>query len=254
MTELTHFEVVGGIATVTFDSPHNRNALSAQLLSGLTRSLEESRDDPGVRAVVLTGTGNTFCSGADLNDPPGNGKSLSLPELLTMIWTFPKPVIVRLNGHVRAGGTGLVAAADIAIAPASASFAFSEVRIGVAPAIIAVVCARRMEPRALYRYMLTGEVFDATVAAATGLVTTAVPDDELDAALAKVLDGVRLAEPTALRTTKDLLVDLPTLDLAGGFALAEPISEKLFSSPEAQEGIRAFKEKRPPSWAVTDGP
>lgn len=252
MTEFLLFEALAGVATITFDSPDNRNALSAQLLGGLTRLLEEAREDPGVRAVVLTGTGNTFCSGADLSDPPGRGRSLSLPELLTMIWTFPKPVVVRLNGHVRAGGTGLVAAADIAIAPASASFAFSEVRIGVAPAIIAVVCARRMEPRALSRYMLTGEVFDATVAAATGLVTMAVADDELDTTVARVLDGVRLAEPTALRTTKQLLADLEALDLAGGFALAEPISEELFSSPQAQEGIRAFKEKRSPAWAVVD--
>ncbi|HVW31821.1 MAG TPA: enoyl-CoA hydratase-related protein [Acidimicrobiia bacterium] len=250
MTDLVRFDTSAGIATITFDSPHNRNALSSGLLKGLVEALDSSREDPAVRGVVLTGTGTTFCSGADLNDPPGHGKSLSLPELLTTIWTFPKPVIVRLNGHVRAGGTGLVAAADVSIAPAAATFAFSEVRIGVAPAIIAVVCARRMTPRALSRYMLTGEVFDAATAAGCGLITAAVPDDGLDAAVDQVLAGVRLAEPTALRTTKQLLVDLPTLSLADGFALTEPLSESLFSSPAAAEGIRAFKEKRAPSWAV----
>ena len=248
--ELVHLDIAAGVATITLDSPQNRNALSSQLVEELAEALTRAKDDPGVRGVVLTGTGTTFCSGADLKNPPGTGRSLSLPEVLTTIWTYPKPFIIRLNGHVRAGGTGLVAAADIVVAPASATFAFSEVRIGVAPAIIAVVCAQRMSPRSLSRYTLTGEVFDAAAALSAGLVTIVVPDDELDSALAGVLDGVRRAEPTALRTTKQLLNDLPALSLADGFALAQPISEALFSSPEAKEGISAFREKRVPSWAI----
>jgi enoyl-CoA hydratase/carnithine racemase len=252
MTELVKYETRAGIATITLDSPANRNALSAELISGMAGGLAEARQDAAVRGVVLTGTGTTFCAGADLKNPPGEGRSISLPELMTEMWAYPKPLIIRLNGHVRAGGTGLVAAADIVVAPESATFAFTEVRIGVAPAMVAVVCARRMTPRALYRYALTGETFGAAAAAECGLVTIAVPDDELDTALAGVLDGVRRSESNALRATKELLVDLPALGLAEGFAHAEPISMRLFSSPEAKEGITAFREKRPPSWAVVD--
>jgi methylglutaconyl-CoA hydratase len=156
---------------------------------------------------------------------------------------------VKLNGHVRAGGTGLVAAADIALAPRRATFAFSEVRIGVAPAIITVMCARRMHTRPLSRYALTGEVFDAAAAAAAGLVTAAVDDDTLDRALDELLAAIRLTEPHAVDVTKDLLRTLPTQSIADGFARTEVISTELFASDAAAEGIAAFREKRPPSWA-----
>ncbi|HKE74443.1 MAG TPA: enoyl-CoA hydratase-related protein [Acidimicrobiales bacterium] len=243
------------IATITLDSPANRNALSRRLLVELAGHLAAARDDPGVRAVVLTATGTTFCSGADLADPPGAGAagSVSLPEILTDMWRYPKAIVVRLNGHVRAGGTGLVAAADIVVAPSSATFAFTEVRIGVAPAVIAVVCGRRMSARALARYTLTGERFDAAAAADAGLVTIVVEPDALDAAVAEVADAVRLTEPNAVRATKDLLTRLPAMGLDEGFSWAEELSQRLFRSPEAAEGIQAFREKRPPVWASGQG-
>jgi len=249
---LVRLDVDDAIATITLDSPANRNALSRRLLVELVAHLATARDDASVRGVVLTATGTTFCSGADLSDPPGRGEasSVSLPKILTEMWRYPKPIVVRLNGHVRAGGIGLVAAADIVVAPVSATFAFTEVRIGVAPAVIAVVCARRMDPRSLARYTLTGERFDAAAAADAGLVTIVADPDALDSAIADVCGSIRQTEPNAVRATKDLLVRLPTMALDDGLAWADELSQRLFRSPAAEEGIRAFREKRQPSWAV----
>jgi methylglutaconyl-CoA hydratase len=250
--ELVHYDVADRIATVTLDSPENRNALSRRLMAELAAHLATAWGDPGVRGVVLTATGTTFCSGADLREPPGSAVApgdVSLPHLLSELWHAPKTVVLRLNGHVRAGGIGLVAASDLVVAPARASFAFSEVRIGVAPAVIAVVCARRMQARALTRYALTGEPFDARAAQESGLVTMAVDDDALDATVDGLVDQIRLTEPTAVRVTKELLVRLPALPLADGFAWAEEVSLERFRSPEAAEGIAAFREKRAPAWA-----
>jgi enoyl-CoA hydratase/carnithine racemase len=254
-TELVHLAVVERIATITLDSPDNRNALSRRLLAELAGHLATARDDPGVRGVVLTATGSTFCSGADLREPPGAAPAvgeITLPQVLTEMWHYPKAIVVHLNGHVRAGGMGLVAAADVVVAPARATFAFTEVRIGVAPAVIAVVCQRRMHPRALARYALTGEQFDAAEAAAAGLVTIAIDDEAAEPTVAALADAIRLTEPTAVRTTKHLLEQLPTLTLADGFTWADQVSRERFGSPEAAEGIAAFREKRPPSWASAE--
>jgi methylglutaconyl-CoA hydratase len=136
------------------------------------------------------------------------------------------------------------------VAPGSATFAFTEVKIGVAPAIIAVVCGRRMTPRALARYALTGEVFDAHAAAAAGLVS--IVADDVEDAVGAILRSVRLTEPNAVRETKELLRRLPAMTLDDGFAWAEDVSRRLFASPEAAEGISAFREKRSPAWAPAD--
>lgn len=249
--ELVHLDIVDGIATVTLDSPGNRNALSRRLLIELAAHIATVRDDESARGLVLTATGSVFCSGADLADPPSRSKSggASFPEILTDLWHYPKTVVVRLNGHVRAGGIGLVAAADIVVAPSSANFAFTEVRIGVAPAVIAVLCVRRMDPRSAARFMLTGETFDAAAAAAAGLVTIAVEPEGLDDATAAITDAIRLAEPHAVSETKRLLTTLPGLDIVEGFEQADDVSRRLFDSEAAREGIAAFRDRRPPSWA-----
>jgi methylglutaconyl-CoA hydratase len=251
VTSLVRVDVVDHITTITLDSPDNRNALSQQLLAELDDALRGARDDRDVRAVVLTGTGTTFCSGADLSGATSaSARAVPFVEILSTLWSYPKTVIARLNGHVRAGGFGLVAAADIVIAPTSASFAFSEVRIGVAPALIAVLCQRRMTPRAAGRYLLTGEVFDAGTALEAGLVTIVVEPDELDAATAEIVQAVRQTEPNAVAATKRLLVDLPSMGVDDGLRQAEAISTALFGSPEAAEGIAALKERRAAAWAT----
>jgi enoyl-CoA hydratase/carnithine racemase len=236
-----------GVATITLDSPSNRNALSGQLQSELATHLDTATHDDDVRAIVLTATGTVFCSGADLKRArPSAG--VTYAELLLSLLRAPKPVIAALNGAVRAGGIGLVASCDIVVAPADATLAFAEVRIGVAPAIIGVVCLRRMPPLAASRYFLTGEVFTAEEAVAAGLVTIACPGEEVAARVAALTEEIRRAAPGAVAETKHLLMELPAHSLADGFELAAAISARLFASDEAQAGIAAFRERRPAPW------
>jgi methylglutaconyl-CoA hydratase len=251
--EVVTLEVERGIATITLNSPGNRNALSGALRSGLAARLAEAAADSAVRAVVLTGAGPVFCAGADLKEVGQADAPVApaLPEILTALTDLPKPVVAKLNGPARAGGLGLVAACDIALAPDDVTFAFTEVRIGVAPAMIAVVCCPRMTPRALSRYFLTGEKFSAAEAVEVGLLTATAPREALDSLTDTILNGFRAAEPTALSATKRLLTDLPTLNRAEAFAHAQEISQQFFGSPEAAEGIRAFFEKRRPTWDIT---
>ena len=234
-----------GIESLSLDSPDTRNALSASLVAELADALTECAKDPDVRAIVLTHTGNTFCAGADLRDPP---PPEALVGLLRRIVEVPKPVVARVTGHVRAGGLGLLAACDIAAASASATFAFTEVRIGVAPAVISLPLLPRTDPRALARYYLTGERFDATEAARIGLLTTA--GDDVDDELAPILDGLRRSAPEALAETKPLLTArvLETFDRDAADLTA--LSARLFASAQAREGMTAFLERRDPAWVV----
>jgi methylglutaconyl-CoA hydratase len=251
VTEVVHLATARGIATITLDSPDNRNALSQPLMDGLAGHLDATRDDGDIRGVILTATGTTFCSGADLRGAPGGRGSggATLPQILTAMWEFPKALLVVLNGHVRAGGIGLVAAADIVVAPAGATFAFTEVTIGVAPAVIGVMCARRMTPRSLSRYCITGEVFGAEEARDAGLVTIVAAPDDIDGITAALADAIRMTEPTAVRATKELLRTLPTMPLDAGFEHAAAMGAELFASEAAAEGMLAFRERRPPRWA-----
>ncbi|HZG90064.1 MAG TPA: enoyl-CoA hydratase-related protein, partial [Pseudonocardia sp.] len=161
------------------------------------------------------------------------------------------PVIARLAGPARAGGVGLVAACDLAVAATEASFAFSEVRIGVVPAVISVTVLPRLTARAAQELFLTGETFDADRAARIGLITSAVPAGQLDAEVARYVDMLRRGAPGALAATKRLLREPPTGTMAERFAAMQELSAGFFAGPEGQEGMRAFAEKRPPSWAST---
>ncbi|MGN9814694.1 enoyl-CoA hydratase family protein [Streptomyces sp. SD11] len=235
-----------GITTLALDAPERRNALSARLVADLADALTDAGKDADVRAVVLTHTGNTFSAGADLSDPPHPDV---LVALLRQIVELPKPVVARVTGHVRAGGLGLLGACDIAAASQEATFAFTEVRIGVAPAVISMPLLPRLDPRAVARYYLTGEKFDAAEAARIGLVTVAAAaGEDADDVLAPVLDGLRRASPQGLAETKRLLtakvLDTFDRDAAGLTAL----SARLFSSAQAREGMTAFLERRDPSW------
>lgn len=260
-TPLVRLEVDRAVATVTLDSPRNRNALSARLRSELSKALSDAMADDEVRAVVLTGTGPVFCAGADLKEVAATlaGEPVEpapeLPEVFEQIMGAPKPVIAVLNGAARAGGIGLVAAADIALAPKSATFAFTEVRIGVVPAIISVPVSARMHSRQLSRYFLTGELFDASAAAKAGLITQAVPDRDMAHALDAVLQGIRGSAPKALSRTKELLGELGAGALAAperraeAFARMGELSAEFFAGEDAAEGRTSFFEKRPPRWA-----
>ena len=249
--DLVHTAVVDGVAWITLDSVANRNALSSRLVGELLSAVEGAATDDAVHAIVVTGNGPVFCSGADLSDPPSNasGNGFSYPDVLQAMIACPKPVVAKVNGLARAGGLGLIAASDIAIAPASATFAFTEVRLGLVPAIIAVVCRRVMDARTFARLTLVGETFDAATAVASGLLTRAVDPEALDSEVAALLAEIHRTEPVAVATTKRLLEDLASMSIADGFAHAAAISTAAFDSEEGREGIAAFREKRPPSWA-----
>ncbi len=241
----------GGIRTITLDSPSNRNALSSRLLEELDRALRDATSDPEVRAVVLTATGTVFCSGADLSER-GAAAPNRMPDILTAIVESPAPVIARVNGHARAGGLGLIAACDLAAAPESATFAFTEVRVGVAPAMILVPALRVMDHRFLAHATLTGERFGARDAAAAGLLS-AVAEDEaaLDAWVDERTTWIRQSAPGAIRATKELARTLPARGWSDGLAEAAAISAELFAGAEAAEGMDAFLQKRRPSWDTT---
>jgi enoyl-CoA hydratase/carnithine racemase len=246
-----HVERRGPVARITLDAPSKANALSARLLTDLLSALEECSGDAAVRAVVLTATGANFCAGADmaerLHPPPGRYPTIG--EVLTAVVRARKPVVAVVQGHVRGGGMGLVAAADLAVAPAGVTFAFSEARLGVAPAVVAVPALARMERRSFERYALTGDVFDGTEAARCGLITAAVPSTaELDTWADQVLGSLLLCSPEALAAVKTLpaMVGQPWDD---AIAATASLSDRLFASAAGVEGMTAFFEKRRPSWA-----
>ncbi len=240
-----------GIRTLTLDSPANRNALSERLLAQLEQALRDATGDPDVRAVVLTGAGTVFCSGADLSER-GSAAPNRMPAILTSIVESAVPVIVRVNGHARAGGLGLIAAADMAVAAEAATFAFTEVRVGVAPAMILVPALRVVDRRFLARATLTGARFSASEAAAVGLLSAVTTDEPaLDAWVAAQTLALRQAAPGAVRATKELLRSLSAQSWADGLAAAAVTSAELFAGAEAAEGMEAFLQKRRPSWDTT---
>jgi len=248
---LVQYSVSRGIARIALDSPRNRNALSTAMVAQLTGALAAATGDEAVLAVELTHTGNTFCAGADLSEASQGGMkdgALRVLALLRAIVALPKPVVGSIDGHVRAGGLGIVGACDIVLAGPKSTFAFSEVRLGLAPAMISLTTIPRLDPRAASRYYLTGESFDAPIAARIGLVTDAVED--IEAGTLAVLDALRVCSPQGLRETKPLL----TAGLLDGFAArAEALADqsaRLFGTEEAAEGMQAFLEKRQPRWAA----
>ncbi len=255
--ELVHLDISGGVGTITLDSPSNRNALSSRLTADLDRQVASALADPEVRIIVLTGAGPVFCSGADLKEQRErneSGTSLSgpssagLPGIMSALWNSPKPVIGRINGPARAGGLGLVASCDIAVGIDGATFGFSEVRLGVIPAIISVVCIPKLGEARCLELFLTGEPFSATQAADWGLLNASVPAEELDAAVGRYAGNILKGGPNALAGAKQLVRTVPGLGMAEAFALTARLSGEYFSSAEALEGLRAFAEKRPPQW------
>ncbi|GAA1258566.1 enoyl-CoA hydratase family protein [Kitasatospora nipponensis] len=255
---LVRVSTAGVVTTLELDSPHNRNALSTRLMAELTQGLEQAAKDPAVRAVVLGHTGKVFCAGADLSEATGADPTVGprgLVDLQRAIVECPKPVIAYLNGHVRAGGLGLVGAADLAIAGPATTFAFTEVRLGLAPAVISLPLRPKLEPRAAARYYLTGETFDGAEAARIGLVTVAAAQEEEAAQqLAAILDALRLASPQGLAESKRLVNAEVVRSFAQDTEARVEQSARLFGSPEAQEGMRAFLERRPAPWVAGDQP
>jgi methylglutaconyl-CoA hydratase len=249
--QAVRYECAEGVARLTMDQPNSRNALTPALLDGLGDGLNLAQADPQVRAIVLTHTGPAFCAGADMSDRAGSAPEpkIDLAGVLAAILDSPKPVLARIAGHCMGGGVGLAAACDLAVASNGARFGFTEVRVGVAPAIISVVCLPKLRRADALELYLTGERISATRAAEVGLISAAVPEDELDPAVSDLLAKVLAGGPLALAAAKQLVLDGPGPDRAAAFRRTTEISEALFASAEAAEGMAAFREKRKPSWA-----
>ena len=249
MTEpLVHYSVDRAVATLTLDSPANRNALSTRMVAELGEGLDRAGGDPEVRAVVLTHNGNVFCSGADLKEAtgvdPASGPR-NLVKLMSAVVELPKPVLAWVQGHVRAGGLGLVGSCDLAVAGPRATFAFTEVRLGLAPAVISLPLLPRLDPRGVAHWYLTGAAFGAAEAARIGLVTAA----GMAGLVEKYLEDLRQASPQGLAETKRLVTAEVRRSFERDGEAMIGHSSRLFGSAEAQEGMRAFLERRPPSWA-----
>lgn len=263
MPEVVRVETARGVMTATLADVANRNALGAELLSGLRAALRAANADPGVRALVITNEGNTFCAGANLKERSaanpvggagrGAGRGAGLggfETLLQELWDSPTPTVGRIAGHVVGGGNGLASALDIAIAADHVKFGFSEVRLGVIPAVISVVCLPKMRQGEALEVFLRGNRFPAARAAALGLIARAVPAAELDSAVDEVLADLRRGGPQALGHAKGLVNKVPGMERGAAFAWTAKLSAELFASEEAAEGMRAFLQKRAPAWAA----
>ncbi len=247
MTELVTYGLADGVATLTFDSPHNRNALSRQLVTEFHALLDRAAADDEAKVVVVRAEGRTFCSGADLSEAAEDGMEKAagvLVDLQRKIVTFPKPVVTRLHGNVRAGGIGIVAASDIAISAEDATYAFTEVKLALTPAAISLTVLPRMTDRSAALTFLTGETFDGRAAAAMGLVTRAVPEADLDAEVARVCAALVTGHPQGLRETKGLLGRHLVANIDANGADLAKLSARLFGSDEAREAMLAFLSRK----------
>lgn len=249
----TLLSIAHGRATITLNRPQNRNALSVELVESLAENLDRAISDASANVIVLTGEGSVFCAGADLKERrtvQSNDEELpTFVKIFQAIQASPKPVVAKLNGSALAGGLGLVCSCDFAIAPTTAMFGFTEVRIGVSPAIISVVCLPKMRANDAVELFLTGERIDAARAEQVGLIHRAVPADQLDEAVDTLVGKLLLGGPNALAATKDLLRRIPSFgDQTEAFRWAAKLSASLFASDEGREGMAAFAEKRTPAW------
>jgi enoyl-CoA hydratase/methylglutaconyl-CoA hydratase len=247
MAELVHYDVSDAVATITLDSPHNRNALSQQLVTELAERLARAESDAGVRVALVRQEGTVFCSGADLSEATTVGMAEGahrIVELQRQIATMATPVVTRVAGAVRAGGIGIVAASDIAISADDATYALTEVRLGLAAAIISLTVHARMTPRAAALTTLGGEVFTGAEAADYGLVTRAVPPAGLDDAVTTVCAQLAAGTPQGLRESKKILNrDLVARIEEYGDEMAA-LSAHLFGTDEARAAMTAFLDRK----------
>ena len=250
MSEPVLYDLRRDVAWITLNQPEKRNALSDDIVAGLLDRLRTAIGDTQVRAIVVTGAGTAFCAGADLKSGGVAASAGENPFVTVMktIWEAPKPVIGRINGHAFGGGVGLAAACDLTLAADTAMFSFSEVRVGVIPAMISVVVIPKLGIQNTMWLFLTGERFTAPRAVELGLIHRAVPAAELDTAVEEVIGMVRLGGPNAIREAKQLVRRIPTLSMDDGFQYTTKTIGELFASEEAAEGMQAFIQKRKPRW------
>lgn len=256
--ETIRVERDGRVGRVWLDRPDVRNAFNAVMIGELRQALSTLAGDAAVRVVVLSGRGPSFCAGADLawmrdvarfTREENLRETLDLAECLHDLYSLPKPTVARVNGPAIGGGTGFLAACDIAVASTEARFGLSEVKIGVVPAAISPYVLRRIGESRARQYFLTGERFDARRAEEIGLVNAAVAPDELDAKVEGIVSSLLSSGPEALAKAKELITRVPGMSFEEAKRYTAEMIAGLRTSAEAQEGMAAFLEKRKPKWS-----
>lgn len=249
------YDVTAGVATITLNMPDRKNSLSDELVGSLSATLDRAIGDDAARVIVLTNAGNTFCAGADLKSvKPGLAQTdapvpkRSFVDVFQQILQSPKPVVGRIDGHATGGGVGLVAACDISVMRNDAKIGFTEVRIGVAPAVISVVCLPKMSRADASELFLTGDRFTPDRAAEAGLINRAVEPDQVDATVAEFVDMLVRGGPKALAASKELINRVPSMDQQTAFDWTSVKSRELFQSDEAKVGIAAFRDRETAPW------
>lgn len=254
----------GGVSTVTLNRPEVRNAFNDEVIAELTAVFIELGKREEVRCIVLAANGTAFCAGADLNWMKGMADYTrdenvadagALAEMLRVVYTCPKPTIAKVQGDVYAGGTGLVAACDIAVSVDSAGYCLSEVKLGLIPATISPYVIRAMGARAAHRYFLTAERFDAAQALRIGFVHEVVAADQLDGKVAEFAKALVNAGPEAVKLCKKLVQDVADHEITPSLIrkTVEGIAD-IRVSPEGREGVQSFLQKRKPNWLVSQSP
>ena len=246
------YTVRSGVATITLDQPESRNAMTTPLMNGLGDRLTDAVADDAVRAIVLTNSGPAFCAGANLKQDDTEAPRFGLVDIFGLLLDAPKPVVGRIAGHCTGGGVGLAAACDISVAADDVQLGFTEVRIGVAPAVISVVCLPKMRRADASELFLTGAKISAGRAVEVGLLNRSVPRDRLDASVGSVVEELVRGAPGALGAAKSLITRVPVMDRAAAFGWTAELSASLFGSDEAQAGMRAFRERTDPPWIPTE--
>jgi enoyl-CoA hydratase/carnithine racemase len=256
MTAELLYDLVDGVATLTINRPERRNALSWDVIAQLRTRVAEAKADPNARVVVITGAGDkAFCAGADLGNMADGAGYLELhegrgglAELFKEMWALGKPTIARVHGYALAGGFGLALACDMVIAADNATFGTPEIDVGLWPYMITVPLTRSMPPKKALELMLTGRRVDAAEADRIGFVTRVVPVAELDNAVTELATTLAGKSPAIVKLGRDSFYDVWDKEAAAALALLHPLLTITTLTDDAQEGIAAFAEKRPPEW------
>jgi enoyl-CoA hydratase len=243
----------GAVATISINRPDDRNALSTETVGELREAMAQAKADPGTRVIVITGTGNVFCAGADLNSFRREQPELEryfqrrqLADLFLEMTELGKPTIARINGHALAGGFGLVASCDLAIAADEAQFGMPEVNVGVFPMLIMAIVFRNLPRKAAMELMLTGKRIDAAEATRLGLINRHVPADRLDAEVDALADELARKSPIGMRLGLEAFYRMQDMSFPLAIAYLQDQLALLSLSDDLNEGVTAFFEKREP--------
>lgn len=243
----TLLHVEGGVATITLNRPKEKNSLGAALVNSLCDNMKACMENEEVRAVCVTNVGNTFCAGANLKTTAEPAR-YTLVDLFKLMRGASKPIVGKINGHCMGGGVGLAAACDISVISTDAKVGFTEVRIGVSPAIISVVCLPKLRRADAAELMLSGEKIPAKQAAAVGLLNYAVAPAQMDAKVDEIMNKLVRGGPGAMAATKSIIYQVPAMGVEEAFKWTAELSMKCFRSKEARAGIMAFRKRTDAPW------